>query len=318
MRLPVSWFEKRHTGDVMSRFGAVQHDPADADDELRRGGARRPAGGRDAGDDAGLQRHADGDRAWPASSLYALLRWAFFRPLRDATEEAIVHDAKRSSHFLESLRGVQSIKLFNRQDDRQARFMNLVVDAMNADIATRKLDLLFGVLHKLRVRPRARRGDLARRAAGARAALLGRHAVRVRRLQGAVRAARQRADRQGGRAARCCACRASAWPTSCWPRPSRRSTRRRAVELATPTLELRDVAVRATPTAEAAGAAPAAACAIEPGESVAIVGPSGCGKTTLLKLMLGILAPQAGRDPRRRRRPAAARPARAGATWSAR
>jgi ATP-binding cassette subfamily B protein RaxB len=33
---------------------------------------------------------------------------------------------------------------------------------------------------------------------------------------------------------------------------------------------------------------------IEPGESVAISGPSGCGKTTLLKLMLGIHAPQSG------------------------
>src|SRR5678809_669539 len=82
-------------------------------------------------------------------AAYALLRRAFFRPLREATEEAIVFDAKRSSHFLESLRGVQSIKLFNRQADRQARFMNLVVDAMNADIATRRLDLMFVVLHKL-------------------------------------------------------------------------------------------------------------------------------------------------------------------------
>ena len=25
MRLPVSWFERRHLGDVVSRFGAVQH-----------------------------------------------------------------------------------------------------------------------------------------------------------------------------------------------------------------------------------------------------------------------------------------------------
>ena len=76
-------------------------------------------------------------------AVYALLRWAFFRPLREATEEALVHDAKAQSHFLESLRGVQAIKLFNRQADRQSRFMNLVVDAMNADIATRKLDLMF-------------------------------------------------------------------------------------------------------------------------------------------------------------------------------
>jgi ATP-binding cassette subfamily B protein RaxB len=50
-----------------------------------------------------------------AVALYAGLRWAFFRPQREATEEWIVHDAKRATHFLESLRGVQAIKLFNRQ-----------------------------------------------------------------------------------------------------------------------------------------------------------------------------------------------------------
>ena len=33
---------------------------------------------------------------------------------------------------------------------------------------------------------------------------------------------------------------------------------------------------------------------IEAGESVAVVGPSGCGKTTLIKLMLGVLAPTEG------------------------
>jgi ATP-binding cassette, subfamily B, bacterial CvaB/MchF/RaxB len=55
----------------------------------------------------------------------------------------LVHEAKQSSHFLESLRGVQAIKLFNAQADRQSRFASLVVDTMNADIATRKLEILF-------------------------------------------------------------------------------------------------------------------------------------------------------------------------------
>jgi len=148
MRLPVAWFEKRHTGDVMSRFGAVQQIQQTLTTSF-------------------IEVVLDGllvvltlAMMWVYSgtltaialgcvAAYAGLRWAFFRPLREATEEAIIHDAKKASHFLESLRGVQSIKLFNRQEDRQARFMNLVVDAMNANIATRKLDLLFGVLHKL-------------------------------------------------------------------------------------------------------------------------------------------------------------------------
>ena len=52
--------------DVALRRGP--EDPADADHQLHRGRARRPARRRHAGDDAGLQRPADGDRARAASS----------------------------------------------------------------------------------------------------------------------------------------------------------------------------------------------------------------------------------------------------------
>ena len=42
--------------------------------------------------------------------------------------------------------------------------------------------------------------------------------------------------------------------------------------------------------------------AIRPGESVAVMGPSGSGKTTLLHVLSGIIVPDAGQDPGRRRR----------------
>jgi ATP-binding cassette subfamily B protein RaxB len=35
--------------------------------------------------------------------------------------------------------------------------------------------------------------------------------------------------------------------------------------------------------------------AVAPGQSIAITGPSGCGKTTLLKVLMGLLAPTDGR-----------------------
>ena len=78
-----------------------------------------------------------------AVAAYALSRAAFYAPLRRATEEHIVHAARQQSHFLETVRGVQSIKLFGRQEERRSRWLNLVVDAANRDLAVQKLSLGF-------------------------------------------------------------------------------------------------------------------------------------------------------------------------------
>ena len=63
-------------------------------------------------------------------------------------------------------------------------------------------------------------------------------------------------------------------------------------ESAPPRIELRDVGFRYSDTE--GDVLRGVSLTIEPGESIAIVGPSGCGKTTLIKLMLGILAPAHG------------------------
>jgi ABC-type nitrate/sulfonate/bicarbonate transport system ATPase subunit len=63
------------------------------------------------------------------------------------------------------------------------------------------------------------------------------------------------------------------------------------------TVDVRDVVKTFTPVGR--GAAPVTALdglslAARPGEFVAVVGPSGCGKTTLLELVCGLVAPDAG------------------------
>jgi len=290
MHLPVSWFEKRHTGDVMSRFGAVQQ----IQRTLTTSFVEAVLDGLLVVVTLVMMLIYSGllsSIALGGVALYAALRYAFFRPMREATEEAIVHDAKRSSHLLESLRGVQSIKLFNRQEDRQARFMNLVVDAMNADITTRKLELMFGVWHKLVF-------GLERIAiVWVGALLVLDKSFSVGMLFAFIAYKEQFAQRvsalidkwvevrmlrlQGERLADIVLSEPEAEPMV--PRTRRTPAAR---------IEVRDVSF-AHSDAEPAVLQGLNLC-IEPGESVAIVGPSGCGKTTLLKLMLGIHAPQSG------------------------
>lgn len=75
--------------------------------------------------------------------LYGLLRWASYQPLRQASTEAIVWAARRDSHFLETLRGIKTIKLFNAQSSRRAHWLNLLVETLNRQLTTQKLNLFF-------------------------------------------------------------------------------------------------------------------------------------------------------------------------------
>jgi ATP-binding cassette subfamily B protein RaxB len=289
MRLPVAWFEKRHTGDVMSRFGAVQQ----IQQTLTTSFIEVVLDGLLVVLTLAMMWFYSGTLtliALGCVAAYAGLRAAFFRPLRDATEEAIIHDAKKASHFLESLRGVQSIKLFNRQEDRQARFMNLVVDAMNANIATRKLDLLFGVLHKLvfgleRVAVIWVGALLVLDRSFSVGMLFAFFAFKEQfalRISGLIdKAVELRMLKlQGERLADI----VLTPPETDVLVPPRQDLTSR--------LELRNVGFRYSEAEPAV--LKGVNIVIEPGESVAIAGPSGCGKTTLLKVMLGIHEPQLG------------------------
>ena len=148
IRLPMQYFEKRHLGDVVSRFGAIDH--------IQRTLTT-----------AFLEAILDGLMtivtlammfiyspmlgwiAIAAMTLYALGRWVWYRPLRSATEEQIVHAARQQSHFLETLRGVKAIKLFQRQDERRSAWLALMVDQINADLRTQKLQLFYRLLNGL-------------------------------------------------------------------------------------------------------------------------------------------------------------------------
>jgi len=290
LRLPVSFFEKRHLGDVVSRFGAVnniQRTLTSSFVEALIDGVMAIA------TIAMMMVYSLSLTAVAAAavSLYALLRWTFYEPLRRATEEHIVHTAKQQSHFLETVRGVQSIKLFGRQEERRARWLNLVVDAVNQDLATQKLGLgfrcanglVFGIervaivwLGALLVLDSAFSVGMLfafmayKEQFSARVAGLVDKVIELRML-----------NLQGERLA------------DIVLTPPERESAAMPLDDLEPSLEVRDLSFRYSDMEPFVVLN--CSFSVAAGESVAIVGPSGGGKTTLLKLLLGLLAPTDGK-----------------------
>ena len=289
LRLPVSWFEKRHLGDVVSRFGAVatiQRTLTSSFVEALIDGVMAVA------TLAMMLAYSPGLAAVAVGAVaaYGLLRAAYYGPLKRATEEHIVHAARQQSHFLETVRGVQSIKLFGRQEERRARWLNLAVDAVNRDVAVQKLTLgfrsangvVFGAervavvwLGALQVLDSAFSVGMLfaflayKEQFSARVAGLVDKAIELRMLQ-----------LQGERLADIVLAPAESDPASAPPPVEDASIEVRGLSFRysdTEPFVIRDCSFR-----------------IEPGESVAIVGASGGGKTTLVKIMLGLLAPTDG------------------------
>lgn len=81
--------------------------------------------------------------------IYALIRWALYTPLKQATEEQIIHNAKQHTNFMETMRGIKTIKQFNKQEYRQTNWLNLLVDEINSELISQKLNLFFKLLNNL-------------------------------------------------------------------------------------------------------------------------------------------------------------------------
>lgn len=146
--LPIQYFEKRTLGDVVSRFDSVnqiQRTLTTSFLEAILDGVMTTA-------TLLLMLHyspAMTAVAVAAVMLYALMRWAWFYPLRVANEKQIISGAKQQSHFLETIRGVKAIKLFSKHQDRRASWLALLTHEVNANLQQQKLQLYFRIVSTL-------------------------------------------------------------------------------------------------------------------------------------------------------------------------
>ncbi len=292
LRLPVNFFESRHLGDVVSRYGsisAIQRTLTTSFVEAILDGLMAVVA-------LGMMLLYAPNLALVvmiAVVLYAGLRVAYYGPMRRLSEEQIVHAAKQQSHFLESVRGIQSLKLFSREDDRRASYLNLVVSTVNREVALQRLSIAF----------RAGNG-LIFGIEGVLILWLGAHLVLDRALSiGMLIAFIAYKDQFNGRVAsfidkmiefKMLSLQGERLADIVLSEPEREDAAMstKALSNEPQALELKNLKFRYADTEP--WVIDDVSLRIEPGEHVAIVGRSGCGKTTLLKLMLGLLDPVSG------------------------
>lgn len=290
-RLPVSWFEKRHVGDILSRFQSI----APIQQALTQGAVAALLDGALAIFTLAVMFFYSAKLALVAIvafALYALVRFVSFSFQRRAQEEAIVSHAKEQSMLIESIRGLVTLRLFNRESARHAQWQTRLTDAVNADIGLARIGvwqvtantLIFGVENIVTVWLAigfvidggfsvgmvfaflAYKTQFLTRAAslidqGIAFKMLGLHLERLSDIA--------MADQDTSYAKQL---------------PAKVEMKGR--------LELRGIRFRYSPSDPLV--LDGVDLVVEPGEHVAITGPSGGGKSTLVKIMLGLLEPDEG------------------------
>jgi ATP-binding cassette subfamily B protein RaxB len=293
LRLPMNYFESRHVGDIISRFGSIE--------QIR----ERITTGF-------VETLVDGVMSITvlimmalyslkltaivlgAITLYTIVRLVLYRPLHQATEEMIQSSAKEQSSFLENIRGMQTIKLFGNESQRQGIWQNRYAEVINAEIRLGRLNISFESFNKLLFGLEnvfviyfaasmvmansltvgmvlafiAYKGQLTQRFANLIEQIIQFKMMRLHldRISD-IALTSQEANREGSV-------------------QIKNGTSKGAL-----TLESICFAYSDEDTAVLTNVS----LSLSAGDSIAITGPSGAGKTTLMKIMLGLLQPTSGK-----------------------
>lgn len=290
-RLPVSWFERRHVGDILSRFQSV----TPIQQALTQGAVAAVIDGGLAVLIFALMLFYSVELTFIASTaflFYAAVRAVSFSLQRDAQEQAIVASGKEQTAMVESVRGIVTLRLFNRETARHSLWQTRLADSINANIHLSRIGiwqnvanaLIFGVENVLTVWIAVSFVISGGFSVGMVLAYLAYKTQFTTRAASLIDQAI--AFRMLGLHLERLADIALVDEDASFSQPPVAR-----LELAGG-IELRDIYFRYSPTDP--WVLKGASLEIAPGEHVAITGPSGGGKSTLVKIILGLLEPESG------------------------
>lgn len=148
LRLPIDWYEKRNMGGICARFDSIntiQHTLTTST----------------------LQALLDAILvistftmmmfyntklsaiAVLSATIYGALRFFWFGTIRQAQEDSWVANTEESSHFLETMRGIVSLRVNNTLPWRESAWMNLNVTRRNKQLKEDKLYMIYDTANTL-------------------------------------------------------------------------------------------------------------------------------------------------------------------------
>ena len=303
IHLPTSYFEKRHLGDIVTRFDSLQHIQQTLTTSFVEGVLDGLLGILML---AIIVFYSPVLAAIVVTGvvIHAAISWISYSSMRRLASEQISLGAKTQSLFLESVRAVQSIKLFGAESDRQARYVNAMVETTNRKIASQRLGLTVGTLSTLIsgieniavvwvgamlvMQSQLSVGMLfafmsyKATFSGRTHALIGKFVeLKMLKLQGELLADIVLSPPDAAGIKR------ENLDTLHEPQLGANVDASERAEI-----EVKNVSFRYSPTEP--WILKDVNLSVAKGESLAITGPSGCGKTTLLKIMLGLIEPTSG------------------------
>ena len=295
LRLPLTWFEQRHAGDVLSRFDAL----GPVQNLLTQGAAAMLVDALMVVLALGLMLVYEPMLALVVAGVHlglALLNFAFVPRLKTQSMSTVVARAAEHSHLLESVRAIHNVKLYVQELTRERQWQQLHGHTLSCSMALQRTQLGVGTVLML----------------GAGAELIGiiylgamgvmNGAITLGMLIAFISYRSHFADRTRSLLDQLVGLQtlqvhlqrlAEIWCEEAEPAPVADPESAPGEEQLPPeSLALRGVGFRYAE--HGPWLVRQLDCEIDAGEFVAIVGGSGAGKTTLLKLMMGLIAPIEG------------------------
>ena len=141
LSLPLSWFERRHMGDVQSRFSSLDTIRS----TLTQSVSSAMIDGIMASGAFILLILYGGPLVWVVAAftlVFVLLRLATWPRYRQAQKELLIKNGRAASFFTETLYAAATVRAQGLSEQRRQGWLNMLVDASDSGISLMRFDIL--------------------------------------------------------------------------------------------------------------------------------------------------------------------------------